>query len=179
MSQFEYLVAFESILYGLLVSKVLVSANHLLYHRRTVRFYWPHTLLLVALFIGVIQRFNARFFSPDFETVTYTYQLIFHLVIPMSLFYALFHQLFPEKSAGADLKEHLFSNIKLIFGLGFLIWMHSALDIWLATNYPTPWYYIFIYGIFWIFPIFMKVKGWYLIFISIVSALLATYSLIT
>jgi hypothetical protein len=140
MSRFEYLLAFEAIVYGMLVTKFLVNLNNLLRHRSSVKLYWPHSLFVFSVFETAVARFNVRYYSPDYENIKFTYEILIHMIIPLGLLYTILDQLFPTKNDKGILKDHFFHNIKLIGILLLMFSTHTTLDVLSTPYYPIPWY---------------------------------------
>lgn len=176
MKEFEYLLAFESILYGLLVTKFLDGWNTLLVHRKEIKFYWPHTLLSISLFLGTVGRFKSRFYSPDFDSIGPGWVVLSNIFLPIALIYFTLYQLFPPESKGVDLKEHLESD-RLIFLGGALFMFHGAFDVYFtAPNYPFPVYGIVLLGVLWIIP-FLRYHVTYVKFLAILMLLITIQQL--
>lgn len=153
MSEFEYLLAFESILYGLLVAKFLERWNILLANRKSIEFYWPHTLLSASVLFATIARFKNRFFSPDFESIGKAWEVMNDIFIPLALLYSLTYQFFPSESRNLDLKKHLKSN-SLIYLIGSIFFIHGSIDIYFAPYYPAPFYLVGLFGVLFGIPLF-------------------------
>ena len=176
MTEFEYLFAFEAILYGLLITKFLDRWSKLIANYKSNSFYWPHTFLAVSLILGTIGRFANRFTSPDFDSIRSGIDILSNIFLPISLLYFAVIQLFPEENKSVNLKTHL-ENSRLIFLGGTLFFMHAALDIYLLPHYPFPVYGLVIIGILWLIP-FFRYNTLYVKVLSIIMLIVSVIQLI-
>jgi hypothetical protein len=177
MTQFAYYFILEVILYGMIISKVLESWSYLLYYRKTVKFYWPQTLIVISLLIMVFTKFKNAFFSPDYENIVTTFGLVVNLFIPVALLYMLLFQLFPIRYKKADVKAHFFSNYYLIVGLMCANMYYSTLDVYLVKNYPIPFELVLAFAVLWTIPLVFK-NEILIAIISIISILGGIYLMI-
>lgn len=111
MSRFEYFLAFETILYGLVLAHAVIGFSQMVYHRRTIKFYWAHLLSCGTVFFVVIQTYYSLFWVP-IETVTGPWAFFFLRILPLTLLYIVTYQLFGEKVEGLQAEEFLFSRVK-------------------------------------------------------------------
>ncbi len=106
MSKFEYLHGFESIVYGLAFAHVLVGISGMIYHRRTIKFYWLHNLTVAFFFLAITHTYySLQWVSAD--TINSTFEFIVLRVLPLSLLFLIAYQAFPEKMEGTDFEEFL------------------------------------------------------------------------
>ena len=114
MSKFEYLHGFESIVYGLAFAHVLIGISQMIYHRRTIKFYWLHNLAVVFFFLAITQTYySLQWVSAD--TINSTFQFIVLRVLPLSLLFIIAYQAFPEKMEGTDFEDFIHLREKEVF----------------------------------------------------------------
>ncbi len=113
MSRFEYFLAFETILYGLIMAHIVVGLSQMIYHRHTIKFYWGHTLGCIINFFAVILTYYSLFWVPV-DTINSTWAFFFLRILPLTLMYIGVYQVFPEKMEGLDAEPYLFSRLKEI-----------------------------------------------------------------
>ncbi len=113
MSRFEYFLAFETILYGLVLAHAIVAFSQMLYHRTTIRFYWAHMLAGISIFFITVFTYYSLYWVPH-ETVTGAWSFFYLRVLPLSLLYLITYQVFPEKMKGMDLQVFFYSRLKEI-----------------------------------------------------------------
>lgn len=104
---------FESLLYGLALAHILVVCSKMIAHRKTIKFYWAHILLVFAGVFVLSQRYYAGFESnSEYLHVGSAWEFLLLLLLPMGLFFILAYQIFPEKIEGANLKEFFYEKYK-------------------------------------------------------------------
>lgn len=111
MSRFEYFLAFETILYGLVLAHIVMGFSKMIYHRKTIRFYWGHVLACIAVFFVVIQTYYSLFWVPD-DTVINTWTFFFLRILPLTLLYIMVYQIIPEDVEGLEAEPFLFQRLK-------------------------------------------------------------------
>lgn len=106
-------MAFETILYGLILAHAVIGFSQMIYHRKTIKFYWAHVLGCIAIFFIVIQTYYSLFWVPV-ETVVGPWSFFFLRIFPLTLQFIVTYQVFPEKMEGLDSEKFFFSRIKEI-----------------------------------------------------------------
>lgn len=113
MSRFEYFLAFETILYGLILAHLVVGFSKMVYHRKTINFYWAHTLACITNFFVIIQTYYSLYWVPD-ETITGPWSFFFLRIMPLTLQYIIVYQIIPEKVEGLQAETFIYSRLKEI-----------------------------------------------------------------
>ena len=111
MSRFEYFLAFETILYGLVLAHAVIGFSQMIYHRKTIKFYWAHTLACITIFFVVIQTYYTLFWVP-YDTVKGPWTFFFLRIFPLTLLYITIYQLFPEKPKKLKAEPFMYSRVK-------------------------------------------------------------------
>lgn len=113
MSKFEYLLAFETILYGLVLAHTVEGFGKMIYHRKTIQFYWAHVLSFVTIFIVVIQTYYALFWVPA-ETITSAFSFLILRILPLTLLSIATYQIIPEKYENLESEQFFYLRLKEI-----------------------------------------------------------------
>lgn len=114
MSEDEYMLAFESILYGLIVSRILVKWSEMA-KDKPKSIYWGYILLTVNVFLLIVNIFWANRLPEHYEAVTNPLMFLLVVVVPPSLFTFMTYQMFPDEYSKTNLKEYLIIHRKKIF----------------------------------------------------------------
>lgn len=107
ISAFEYVSILVSIILGLGITQILSSFSDLLYHYKTIRFYWPHTIWVMFILFLHIQDWFITYQLRN-KPVWHLPELLFVLLYPIMLFIAA-KMLLPTN----DEEER--SNMKVFF----------------------------------------------------------------
>ncbi len=113
MSRFEYFLAFETILYGLVLAHAVVGFSKMIFHRKTIKFYWCHLLGGLTAFLVVTHTYYSLFWVPV-ETIVNAWTFLVLRILPLTLMYISTFQLFPENPEGMQGEEFFHSRIKEI-----------------------------------------------------------------
>jgi len=70
MSPTEYLIIFESIIYGIVVAQIIIGWGRMIQQRGTYKHYWAHTLFTVLFFLVAVQNFYS---AQDFATYEFVF----------------------------------------------------------------------------------------------------------
>ena len=113
---FAFLATIPGIILGLGIVQILNGLATMLQNKKTVRPYWVHSIWMFLLGLSLIQHWYVLHSWRDFGVNIFSY--IFFLIYPIALFVAS-ALLVPSiaKGEAIDLKDHLFSNHKLFFGM--------------------------------------------------------------
>lgn len=114
MSIEEYLLAFEAILYGLIVSRILVKWSQMA-NEKLSSIYWGYTLLTVNLFLLIVNVFWANQQPQHYEGVDTPLMFLLIVVIPPSLFTFMTYQMFPQIFIGTNIRDYLIEHRNKIF----------------------------------------------------------------
>ena len=133
------MLAFESILYGLIVSRILIQWNKMIQERGHYSFYWAHLLLTVEIFLFIVYVYLMNYSENHYAGMNEPLAFLIYLVIPPSLFTFSSYQMFPKKISNTDFREYLYTNSRiiilplLVFGVIFTSYM-SRDSIGLSTR---------------------------------------------
>jgi hypothetical protein len=128
ISPFEYITVLISIILGMGITEILSSVGNVILRWQSVKLYWPHTILVLLVFV-----FHFQEWWVIFELRTYQYWrlpvFLFTILYPVNL-YILARILFPRKykRKGTDLKTFYYENCNRIFIFIFSLAMLSIID---------------------------------------------------
>ncbi|HQQ82087.1 MAG TPA: hypothetical protein PK059_02805 [Cyclobacteriaceae bacterium] len=115
MTAFEYVIVLISIILGLGITQIMMGLADLVHQWNKVKFYWPHLIWIMLVFVLHIQdwwdTYNLRGFEP-WRLPTF----LFFSLYPVNLF-VLARILFPfQPTEGTiDLREFYFQNFRKFF----------------------------------------------------------------
>jgi hypothetical protein len=135
MSEIGFYLTFEALLYGLIVTKLLLGWNEMISNWKDVKFYWAHTLFTIEMFFMLMIRFKGRLISDDYENIENVYQVIFHMVSVPALIYFVIHQSFGNNIKTIDMKQFVTERRLHIFIPLLVLWFISVIDIYLVKDY--------------------------------------------
>lgn len=120
IAPFEYITVLISIILGMGITQIVTGIASLVLRWERVKLYWPHTLLVVLLFIIHIQEWWAVYEMRNFKLWRLA-TFLFIVLYPVNL-YILARILFPLslKAKVIDLKEFYFRHYRRFF-LFFII----------------------------------------------------------
>ncbi len=123
MSVQEHFHVFETLLYGLAIAHILIGLSKMLDHRKTIRFYWLHLLMVLTILMTISHRYFIAFEAPSFAAIHYAYEFLLLIFLPLTCLFFITYQLIPNKVEGVDFKEFLWerSTILLSLNVVFLI----------------------------------------------------------
>ena len=124
LSIFEFVMVLVSIIIGLGIAEILNGVASQLRHRRTVRFYWVHSVFAMAIFLALIQQWW-EIWGLSTATVWTIVGLLMMLGGPVGL-YLIAHLLFPENLRGADLRDYYYGEMRPV-------WSLAAITVVMAT----------------------------------------------
>ena len=130
MSKIEYFHVFESIIYGLICSNLLLGFSRLISSGKELKLYWNHLMVCIILFIVVINNYYHGFSSPIFSQVTSGKTFFFYVVLKLIVFYFASNWLFPADQSITNYREFFDQRRKSIY-LALFIGL-------LAMNFLTP-----------------------------------------
>jgi hypothetical protein len=128
ISPFEYITVLISIILGMGITEILSSAGNVILRWNNVKLYWPHTVLVLLVFV-----FHFQEWWVVFELRSYQYWrlpiFLFVILYPVNL-YILARILFPQKwkNKGTDLRAFYYENCRRIFLFIFSLAVLSILD---------------------------------------------------
>ena len=114
MELFEFLMVLVSIIIGLGIAELLTGTARLLRTRKSVDFYWLHTLLIFGIGFAMLQIWWEGWTLRALPEVSFL-QLCLLLTGPVSLF-LIAHLLFPDPVEGTSLADYYLDQAPLIWG---------------------------------------------------------------
>jgi hypothetical protein len=118
MELFEFLMVLVSIIIGLAMAELLTGSARLLRARRSVDFYWLHTLLILGIGLAMLQIWWESWHLRDVGAVSFL-QLCLLLASPIALF-MMAHLLFPGRGEPVVMRDYYFQQAPLIWGFALL-----------------------------------------------------------
>lgn len=128
------MLAFESILYGLIVSRILIQWNRMIQERGNYKLYWAHLILTIEIFLFIVYVYLMNFSEDHYSDMNEPLYFLIYLVVPPALFTFSSYQMFPKKITNTDYKDFLFKNSIIIilpllaFGVIFTSYMSRNAD---------------------------------------------------
>jgi hypothetical protein len=136
LNRFEYLSVLVSIVIGLGLSEMIACWAHLLRHRRTVQFYWIHTLWTVMMVLMIVQ-FWWGFWQ--FSIVeNWSFVRLMAVVVEVIVLVLAATVLTPAREADTlvDLRTYYESQSQLFFALATGVIVLLILVDWLVGGQP-------------------------------------------
>lgn len=115
MSTAEYYLAFESILYGLIISKILIKWAEMIKDKEVKSYHWAYILLTINVFCLIVYIFWVNREPEHYENIVGPLMFLLHVVIPPSIFTFMTFQMFPVKFSQMVQKDYLIKYRKNIF----------------------------------------------------------------
>ena len=114
MSQFEYVIAFVSILLALAVAEILAGLGRLIRERDHVRVYWVHVAWMLLAILATTQTWWVMWNIRTHEFASYFEFLA--MILPQLIFVLVAFLLAPPVSSDKafDLREYYFHQIKWV-----------------------------------------------------------------
>ena len=122
MGLFEFIMVILSIIVGLGIAELLNGVASAIQHRHTVKVYWVHALLTVAIFLALVQQFWEAWGLRNVEGWTFL-ALLQMLGFPICL-YLCASLLFPDPIEGGDLEAHYYDAMRplwILLGIGIVL----------------------------------------------------------
>ena len=121
MSLFEFIVGMVSIILALAIAQLFVGVAELLLRRDRVRFFWPHGIWVVNIFLITFLHWWSLW---SFRDLTWNFAMFFFSLLGPSLMFFLATMMSPRdrSSENIDLMAH-FLNIRQFFLSVFMIMM--------------------------------------------------------
>lgn len=112
MVPFDYLIQMFSILAGLGIGVLVVGASRLVEERSRVRFFWPHAIWAIALFVAHVSAWFALWGLRVHPQWT-MFEALCLLIIPMLVYFSS-SVVMPKLDGDAkvDVEEHYFATIR-------------------------------------------------------------------
>ncbi len=118
MDRFSFVMVLLSIIVGLGVTELLTNFARQLQNREKAKFYWPHTVLALIVFIALLQQWWESWGQRLVENWSFIILLLM-LGGPIGL-YVISHLLFPKDSSEVNFKDHYYKNSRVVYFMGML-----------------------------------------------------------
>ena len=105
----EYLLAFESILYGLMVSRIIVQWNKILQNSKQYQHYWAFYMPTITVFLLIVYVYSQNWNPERYELMKRILNFLLLGVIPPTIFSFISYQLFPH-AGNVNLKTFLMES---------------------------------------------------------------------
>ena len=115
MSIDEYYLAFESILYGLIISRILIKWSEMFREEDSKTYHWAYLLLTLNVFFLIIYMFWVNRNPEHYAGINGPFDFFLTVVLPPSIFTFVTFQMFPSTFSGIVQKEYLLNNRRSIF----------------------------------------------------------------
>lgn len=133
LSHTEYLIVFNTVLFGVIASEFFSGWGSMLRYRETVKIYWPHFFFTIFAFLTFIQNWYGIW--PRTRFINDNILFFFYSLVPMFVYHLLTVALFPsmKKNDKVDFKEYYFKNSRLLF---------IIFAIYFATTISSSYIYV-------------------------------------
>jgi hypothetical protein len=141
MSPFEYIVVLISIIIGMGITQLLSGLASIVLRWNTIRNYWPHSLLIVLIFVLHIQDWWATW---ELQSIKHWYLPMFLFIIfyPVNL-YVLARILFPLRWGKlTDLKHFYYENFRKIYLFMVFLPLHAIVNNYFIGRHPLSSQYL-------------------------------------
>lgn len=115
MGLFEFLMVLVSVVIGLGVTEILSGWANSLRARRTVRFYWVHSMFQVGVFLALLQQWWEFWDMEGVGQISFGAVLV--VLAPPVVLYLIAHLLFPATVENVDMKRYYFDQAPLLWWL--------------------------------------------------------------
>jgi hypothetical protein len=135
MSPFEYVTVLISIILGMGITQLISGMAAIIIRWENVRPYWPHSVIVLLVFVLHIQDWWATYELTKFEFWRLP-TFLFIILYPVNL-YVLTRILFPLRWTGnpTDLKKFYLDHFRKIYISMMFLPVHSILDNVLIGGY--------------------------------------------
>ena len=140
MSTQEYFHVFEAILYGAIVTQIIVGWSKLIAERGKYNFYWGHLLATVLIFFTIAQRYFASRNMSYFDSIDNTYSFLFYIVLTPAIFFIATYQIFPKKYKGVDFRKLMIEQRASIL-IPFAIFILAGIVLNFIFTGQLEWYH--------------------------------------
>ena len=126
MRLFEFLMVLVSIIIGLGITEILTGVAQTIRRRESVRYFWVHSILVVAVFLAQLQQWWESWglrIVPEWTFVG----LLMMLGGPICL-YLIAHLLFPEPGETTNYREYYFGPMRPV-------WWLAAIAVVISTTW--------------------------------------------
>ncbi len=110
-SHTEYLVVFNTIIFGVIATEYFGGWGLMLRDRRRLKFSWLHFAWTVFSFLILVQNWHGVW--PRTRYITYNFLYFLFSLVPLLLYYLISITLFPSsKTKAVDLESYFISNAR-------------------------------------------------------------------
>lgn len=137
LSPFEYVVVLTSIILGMGITQLITGLTGIILRWNKVKIYWPHSVLIILIFIIHIQDWWATYALRD-NTTWHLPMFLFIILYPVNL-YILARILFPLRWSPVpfDLKAFYFDNFRKIYLFLSFLPAHSLIENCVIRGYAV------------------------------------------
>ena len=125
----EYFHFFESILYGLAVTQLLVGWARLIAKYGSYKGYWAHVMFTALLLLTIVQRFFVRGDLAQFNGIETSLEFFLKIMVSPLLVFVTIFLFLPERCEGVDFRALVIKYIWLFVG--------SSITHMAVANYVT------------------------------------------
>lgn len=144
MNHFSFVMVLLSIIVGLGVTELLTNVARQIQHRKTTRYYWLHSVIVVLVFMALLQQWWESWSLQSKTEWSFT-GLLLMLGGPVGI-YLISHLLYPAKIEEADFEAHYYDNAKVVACLAIVTIIVALLfrplsfgdPMFVVGNSPTP-----------------------------------------
>jgi hypothetical protein len=136
ISAFEYITVLISIILGMGITEILSSVGNVILRWEKVKLYWPHSILVLLVFVFHFQEWWVVFELRNYPTWRLPV-FLFIILYPVNL-YILARILFPQmwEDNGTNLKEFYYEHYRRIYLFVLSLAILSILDNLFLRNIP-------------------------------------------
>ena len=136
MDLFEFILVITSVIFALAVAQILSGISRVAQTTATVRYYFPHSLWTLNLFLFI---FLIWWASWEFRDIEWTFPRYAYMLIAPTLLFFSCSLLVPQQltDSNADLEEHFFRIRRPLFASYFLAALTVMIDGNLLSNEPV------------------------------------------
>ena len=122
MTQFEYVMVLMSLILGLGITQILFGVSNLILRWNKTRFYFPHILCILFVFIMHIQEWWVNY-EYSFSITKWRFSMFSFLIVYPIILFLMARLLFPVKmnTNRTDLKMFYFNHHRKFYFFGFLM----------------------------------------------------------
>ena len=107
MSKVEYFLVFETILYAIVVSRLVTGFAGLYRDKGEYVFSWTHALFNLCVFLYIVQTYFAGRDFDDYRNLNTSLEFLLYLVLPPAVMAFGIFLMFPTNNHGVDFREVL------------------------------------------------------------------------
>ena len=158
MTQFEYVMVLMSLILGLGITQILYGLSNLILRWSQVKFYFPHLLCILFVFIMHIQEWWVNY-EYSFSIKEWRFSMFSLLIVYPIILFIMARLLFPIRVEGevTDLKVFYFKHYRKFYLFGFLMAFISIPQNLLLSDIGITDQFVQLgLSLFFLIPIFRK-----------------------